>query len=144
MLLLLMVNPLSGATSAEPSITTPAPVASIVSPLPVMDGSCEVRKIVAGKTAGSNVIVVATPSPFAARMACLKLPTPALFVLVTTMAHDDEAPKSRKLKTSANWKRYCAGCDRLTGFFIVIFSFFVLRSYPRIVIGWISVIGERL
>src|SRR5262245_51101427 len=78
-----------------------------------------VAGVAGGKTTGSKVMVVGTPSLLAAAIAALRLPVPESAVLVTTIAHDDAAPKVRKLKTSARWKKYCAGRARLVRFSFV-------------------------
>jgi len=113
MLLRLIRSPLPPADTTEPSITTPAPVPSIVSPAPVKAGSCVTSEITpgglggGGKTAGSKVMTVATPSELAAPIAALKLPAPESAVLVTTMAHEGAAPMTNEI---ANAKPMRADC----------------------------------
>jgi hypothetical protein len=75
-----------------------------VSPVPVKFGSGVASKITpgkaggGGKTAGSKLIVVATPSALASMMACLKLPGPLSAKVVTTScAQETEALASTKL-----------------------------------------------
>ena len=84
----------------------PAPLPSMVSPGSVNGGSCVLSEITpgalggGGKTVGSNVIEVATPSLFAVAMAALKLPPPESFALVTTIAHEEDASNVNKLSNA--------------------------------------------
>ena len=76
---------------AEPSKITPAPVPSIVSPIPVKVGRAELSKITpgaaggGGKTAGSKTILVGPPSLLAVVIAARKLPGPESATVVTTI-----------------------------------------------------------
>ncbi len=71
---------------------TPFPLPSIVSPGSVSGGCWDASVIVPGKTVGSKVIGVGTPSALASMIACLKLPGPKSFVFVTTIAQETEVP----------------------------------------------------
>jgi hypothetical protein len=104
------------------------------------------QRFLGGNTVGSKMIVCAPAFAVAVVIASLRLPGPESLMLVTVIswAQDDLAPKSRKLKASARWKRYCDECDRVSSFFIARFSCVVLMHVsPHTVIGEIEVVSDQ-
>ena len=87
--------PMLPAGNAVPLSLTPAPVASIESPTPVMIGSTVVRLILAGeadgKIAGSKMIVFAAPSALASSMACRSVPAPLFAAPIVYCAPRDRS-----------------------------------------------------